>query len=279
MSRVEAQRQTGAPRARHSRAEAILVRRCREGDTEALEILAYRLAPAVWAAAGSDGGDAMERALRGWRAALEALEGWHAPTVGRLERLAATAVGTDRPGGPSVAGAVRPPQSLIAAMRDAAAEAAPRLAEASRRRRFAMLQLSGLAAALALGAIIMLATYQSMDRFSAVPPSRLAALQFRIRHAGLSTRLRDISWELPDAAAGRSVAARVLESAALALDEIASTPPLRVDRLRYVAWRVAAENLPAALRDLAERLPESKRAVTLDAALALEEVEVWFGAA
>ncbi len=256
------------------RAEAILIRRCREGDVEALEVLAYRLAPALWAGAkAADVPDPAGRCIEGWRAALQALRAWHAPSVARLQRVALSRAGLRAAGHDDAV-----PAEVYSAIAAASASASPALAEATRRRRFWLLQGYAVIAALVLGAVMMLATYQSMDRFSTVSRTQLASLQFRIRHAALSARLRDISWDLPGQVRGRSAVAEVLESAALALDEIASTPTLRADRLRYVVWRVAAADLPGALRDLAQWLPPTSRPAVLDAALALEEVEVWFGA-
>ena len=266
------------PGRRNERAEAILIRRCRSGDAEALRILAIRLAPLLCPAAHTaPSPQARERCLAAWRAVLRALAAWHAPSLAKLERLAARAGGRRKSPSPDTTADL--PQDLMAELLAEAEKAAEHLSQAAQRRWFWTLQGYAVILALILGGAMMFATYQSMDRFATVPANRLSALQFRIRHAALSTRLRDIAWDLLSGTGDAGPAARILVSATLALDEIASTPPLRSSRLRYVVWRIAATDLPDALQDLAATLPPGKREPVLDAALALEEVEVWFAKA
>ncbi|MBC7289689.1 MAG: hypothetical protein H5T86_16955 [Armatimonadetes bacterium] len=255
----------------HRRADAILVRRCRDGDPEALEILAYRLSASLWPAV-SDRPDAHEACQRGWDAVLRALSAWHPHSLAALERLALKAVG-----GAHAGETTRPPVEVVQAMVQRAAMVTTQLAEASKRRHFWRLQGYALIAALALGSVVMLAGYGTMNRLGRVSPAVLSELQFRVRHPGLSTELRDICWDLP-AAGDRPEHAKILESAALALDEIASINPRQAEQLRYVVWRIAAGALPDKLREIADDVPTWKKATVLDAALVLEEVAAWFGA-
>jgi hypothetical protein len=257
------------------RADAILIRRCRQGDEEALQTLLYRLADELWGAAWQayqDTAAAQAAVLDAWRMVLRALRGWHSPSWARLRRRALGAAGGAAADGQVLAA----PEELLAAMRQAAVEAAPQLAQAARRRAFWHLQAWAVLLALLLGLVMMLVSYQAMGRWHRIPAAVVEGLQFRVRHTALSVTLRELAWQLPDPGGLDRPLVAVLEEAALALDEIANAPAAGAEeQLRYLAWRLRRRPLAALLVQVAEqgRWPP---APLLDSALALEEVENWF---
>lgn len=264
---------------RHSRAEAALLARCRAGDPEALEVLAFRLAEPLWRASLTRGADVETRraaALDGLRAALRALKGWHVASLAHLERRAAAAAGGHPPEVPGSDAASSLAPAILDDLRVTARAAAAELREAATRRAFWRLQAYAVIAALVLGTGMLGVGYIAMTRTRSIPGPVLDGLTFRIRHQGLSVLLRDLAWELAEQGEEAQRVAAALEEASLALDEIASArSPADSYRLRYVGWRARQRGLSQLVASVADE-SGIYRAAVMDAALILEEVENWF---
>ncbi|MCD6352430.1 MAG: hypothetical protein J7M26_09950, partial [Armatimonadetes bacterium] len=282
----------------HLRGERVLVQRCRRGDADGLDALVYRLAGPLWqaaVAAGAKEEEVRQAVVEGFDAAMAGLRGWHEPALSALEARAvavATArareasgvrrprTGRARTGDaqePAAAGELTVPGAIVEELRARARAAAPELYEAAQRRGFWLLQAYAVLLALIAGVVMILVNYGSSQRWQAVPPAVMEGVQFRVRHTGLSSVLRDVAWELPDPDGADKASAAVLEEAALALDEVANVSPReRVEQFRYLAWRVRQQDLSSKLEEVAQHLGPARRQVE-DAALVLEEVSNWFG--
>lgn len=280
-----------------------LMRRCKAGDLDALTALAYALADDLWTAAclrradveappacgGTRLGDrpvladtgevaptgVVDAAAEALSFALRKLEGWSTPSLAQLRAAALARLGV-------VAAKVEqmlvaaPPEVVLRLAQVARGRAAA-LIEASRRRSFWRLQGYAVIGALVLSLGVMLASYQAISRIGRVPPVLLETLQFRVRHSGLATALRDLAWELPDPAGLDRPLATALEETALFLDEIAAMSPVRArEQLPFMAARIARRGMTDALQAAAEQEVGPKTAL-LDTCLVLQEVENCFG--
>jgi hypothetical protein len=270
---------------RHRRAEAALLRRCRAGDLDALTAIAYALADDVWAAAclrqarqgpaPPDAATAPEEAAEALIHALRRLEGWTTPSLAELRAAALAALGVV-PAEVEQKPATAPPE-VILRLAQAARQRSSALVEASRRRAFWHVQGYAVVGALVLSIAVILVSYQAMSRIGRVPPVLLEGLQFRVRHSGLATTMRDIAWELPDPTGADRPIANALEEAALILDEIAALSPAQArERLPFTAARIARTGMVYALQAAIEQGIGPKTAL-LDVCLVLQEVENCFG--
>ncbi|MCX7600036.1 MAG: hypothetical protein N2512_14390 [Armatimonadetes bacterium] len=288
---------------RHHRAETTLVRRCKAGDLDALTALAYALADELWAAgclrrAGAKGAaapgvvpssaaprqsdaaeaidaSALDAAVEALNFALRRLEGWSTPSLAQL-RAAALARLAVAPAKVEQTLAPAPPE-VVLRLAQAARAHARALSEGNRRRNFWRLQGYAVVGALVLSVGVMLASYQAISHIGRVPPAVLDALQFRVRHSGLATAMRDLAWELPDPAGMDRPLATALEETALILDEIAALSPAQAhQRLPFMAARIARRSMTYVLEAAAEQEIGQETAL-LDACLVLQEVENCFG--
>ncbi len=264
-------RATGRP----SRARAILVARCRRGDTDALRALAMILADDIWAAVARDALTEDEKtaaAVRSMQAVIQRLQSWHSPSIEELLRVARGRTSSKS----TTEEDISAPEHVRQVIIRVAVEAAPQLWAATQRRSFWRLQGYAVIAALFLGAMMMLSAWFASTRAQRVPKVVVEGLRFRVIHPGLGTLLRDLAWELA-VDEQQSSAVAVLEEASLALDEIASIGNSdETQRLHYIAWRLRATDLPMRLVDVAGQVSACREAI-MDAALALEEVARCFG--
>lgn len=287
----------------HYRAEASLMRRCKAGDLDALTALAYALADDLWTAAclrradvaparasgetrladGPAMSDAAEvdptglvdAAAEALTFALRKLEGWSTPSLAQLRAAALARLGVVATEVEQMQ--VAAPAEVVVRLAQVARGRAAALTEASRRRSFWRLQGYAVIGALVLSLGVMLASYQAISRIGRVPPVLLETLQFRVRHSGLPTALRDLAWELPDPTGLDRPLATTLEETALLLDEIAALSPVRApEQLPFMAVRIARRGLTDALQAAAGQEVAPKTDL-LDACLVLQEVENCFG--
>jgi hypothetical protein len=245
-----------------------------------LDALVYRVADLAWqeaAGACADPEEARLRAMEAFRSALKMLSSWSGPSMLAIEkRVAASARAWQKPSSQPLTRATAPPE-FLEDLRAMARAAIPELREADQRRSFWRLQGYAVVGALLIGLMMILLSYSTIGRWRRVSPELVEGLQFRVRHAGLSSYLRDLAWELPDPQGADYSAMLTLEEAALALDEIVSVASAdKAEQLRYLAWRINQQDLPDLLIDLVP-VNSAQRQAVMDAALALQEVGNWFG--